>query len=726
MSETDSKLSVLRRDRSSAGRYVGRRMRIDATLDAAASSRSGGPVPAAALAGLLAAALAWWPVFPPVRPGVGAHGAARLESTVDSRVSPGDDFFAYANGGWLEATVLAPGKDRWSGRDELEALSRRRVAELLEAASAAPTGSDARKVADYRAAWLDEAAIEARGLASLRPLLERIDGVSNRAELTRVLGGSVRADVDPMGFGIYQSAGVLGLAVEQSIHGERTNTAFLVQGGLGLPDRDDYLGADPSKDALRSRYREYVAKMLTLAGFPRADERASAVLALEAALAQSQGTREASSNDRNADTIWSRADFVRRAPGMDWTVFFDAAGLSGQGELVVWQPTAVIGLAAQVGSQPLGAWKDYLRFHALHDYADVLPRAFAEQALALRAAEGAGPQASRADRALAATQAATKNALGRMYAERYFAAGQKARLERISDDVRAALVKRVEAATWMSPATKASALTKLRTLYVGLGYPDQWEDFSTLTVDPDDALGNLRRASDRSYRMTVARLGQPVDLKYWYIAPQTVGALLVFQQNSYVMSAALLEPPKYDHASSDAAAYGSVGALLGHDFTHYIDTLGADYDTEHRMQGWWTSEDKQRFQALTQPLVDQFSAYEPLPGVAVNGKLSLTENIADLGGLAAAFDAYRKTLGSRAGDAASVREQDREFFIAYAQTLRRKISEDALRKQAATSDHAPEQYRADTVRNLDAWYAAFDVRPGQRLYLEPSARVRVW
>jgi predicted metalloendopeptidase len=217
-----------------------------------------------------------------------------------------------------------------------------------------------------------------------------------------------------------------------------------------------------------------------------------------------------------------------------------------------------------------------------------------------------------------------------------------------------------------------------------------------------------------------------VNLKYWYIPPQKVGAVLVFPQNAYVMSAALLEPPKYDHTSSDAAAYGSVGALIGHDLTHYIDVLGADYDTEHRMRHWWTPEDMQRFLALAQPLVDQFAAYQPFPGLSINGKLTLTENIADLGGLAAAFDAYRKTLGSRVTDADYVREQDREFFIAYAQTQRRKISEGAMRTQAATSDHAPEDYRADTVRNLDAWYVAFDVRPGQRLYLEPSARVRVW
>jgi len=669
----------------------------------------------------LAVALSSWPVSPSA-----AQESGRLQNTVDSSITPGDDFFAYANGGWLKATAIPAGREQWGARDELKEQARLRMAALLDGAGGAPAGSAARKVADFRAAYLNEAAIEARGLRSLQPLLDRIGKVSDKAQLARLLGQGMRADADPMGFGIYESAGVLGLAVQQSIHGEKNNVAFLVQGGLGLPDRDDYLSADPAREALRTRYRQYLRKMLTLAGFERDDERAGAVLALETAIAQSHGTREASANDRNADHVWTRAGFAQRAPGMDWTAFFEGAGLAKEKELVVWQETAATGLAALVASQPLEVWKDYLRFHALHDFADVLPRAFADEALAMRAATGAGPQPTRAERSLAATQSAMRDALGKMYVERHFPPEQKARLERISDNVRAALMKRVEAATWMSPATKASSLEKLKTLYVGLGYPDRWEDYSSLRIDPKDPLGNLLRVSDRAYRNALSLLGRPVNLKYWAMAPQTVGALLVFQQNSYVMSAALLEVPKYDHASSDAAAYGSVGALIGHDLTHYIDVLGADYDTEHRMRHWWTAEDMQRFQALTQPLADQFAAYQPIPGLAVNGKLTLTENIADLGGLAAAFDAYRKTLGSRVTDAAFVREQDREFFLAYAQTQRRKASEGALRKQLATDNHAPEDYRAGTVRNLDAWYDAFDVRPEQRLYLAPAARVRVW
>lgn len=690
-------------------------MTFDATNHTLPASRRGGPVRAAALAALILAAATF-----------SSRAPTRLESAVDASVAPGDNFFGYANGAWLKETVIPAGRERWGAREELQDQARRRIEALIEEAGGAPAGSAARKVGDFRAAWLDQAAIEDRGLAPLQPLLDRVEKISDKAELSRALGRGMRADADPTGLGTYQSAGVLGLSVGQSIHGEKTNSAFLVQGGLGLPDREDYVSADAGKEAVRAFYLAYIRKMLALAGLDRADERGSAVLALETAIAQRQATREASGNDRNADNVWTRTDFARRAPGIDWALFFEASGLARQGEFVVWQPGAVTGLAAQVASQPLVTWKDYLRFHTLHDFADVLPRAFADQALALRAAVGGGPQASRAERALAATQSALKNTLGRMYAERYFPAAQKQRVERITEEVRAALLKRVEAAAWMSPATKASALSKLKTVYVGIGYPDQWEDDSSLNVDPADPPGNLLRVWDRAFRNAVAQVGRPVDLKRWYISPQTVGALLVFQQNAYVMAAALLEPPKYDHESSDAEAYGSVGALIGHDLTHYIDVLGADYDTEHRMRHWWNSDDMRNFQGLARPLADQFSAYQPLPGLSVDGIKTLTENIADLGGLAAAFDAYRKTLGSRVTETYTVREHDREFFIAYARTQRRKISEAAMRAYVAGDGHAPEDYRADTVRNLEAWYAAFEVRPGQRLYLEPWARVRVW
>jgi predicted metalloendopeptidase len=448
-------------------------------------------------------------------------------------------------------------------------------------------------------------------------------------------------------------------------------------------------------------------------------------MTLETAIAQSQTTREASANATN---LWTRADFAREAPGMDWSAFFAAAGLDRQQAFVAWQPTAVKGVAALVASQPLEAWKDYLRVRVVDDYADVLPRAFAEQALVFHgtAATGKPNESPRAQRALDATLSAMSDAVGKMYVERYFPAEQKARVEAIVANVIAAFCQHVEAATWMSPETRALAVAKLKALYFGMGYPDKWQDYSDLSVDPADALGNVRRVADRNYAQALARLGKPVDMKEWWIPPQRVGAVLTFQQNAYNFAAALLQAPKFDATASDAANYGAIGAIVGHEVSHSVDQLGMDWDAEGRTKHWWTAEDSSRFQVAVAPLVQQFSSYHPFPDVAVNGTLTLTENVADLGGLASAFDAYRRTLGAKASDKAYVRQQDREFFLGFARSWRAKTRDDALRAQLASDPHAPEWYRIATVRNVDAWYDAFDVRPGDRLYLEPRARVRIW
>jgi putative endopeptidase len=650
-----------------------------------------------------------------------------LEPGVDSSISPGDDFFAYANGSWLQATEIPAGKERWNARNEISELTRQQVAKLLDDASTAPVGSSARKVAEFRAAYLNEAAIEARGVAPLKPLLDSIEYVGDKAALTRFLGRGLRADVDPLNWGVYRSSSLLGLSVEPSIHGEKTYVAFLLQGGVGLPDREYYVSTEPRMQALRPRYREYIGRLLSLAGSDRAEQRADAVMALETALAEAQATREASANDHNADNRWTRGDFARQAPGMDWSAFFAAAGLARQDAFVAWQPAAVTGLAALVASEPLETWKDYLRFHVVDGLADVLPRAFAEQAQAMREAVSDQRQpSSRAQRALETTQVAMSDALGRMYAERYFPADQKARVEAIVGNVIAAFRRRVESATWMSPGTRRQALAKLKTLYFGVGYPETWQDYSDLAVDSTDAVGNLRRVADRNYRRALARLGRPVDRTEWWIAPQIVGAVLVFQQNAYNFPAALLQAPKFDPTASDAANYGAIGAIVGHEVSHFVDMLGAEWDAENRERRWWTIEDSTRFQTAADALGQQVSGYHPLPDLAVNGKLTQTENIADLAGLAAAFEAYRKTLGGRANDQAYVRQQDREFFIGFARSWRGKVREEALRTQLATDGHAPERFRIATVRNIDAWYDAFDVRPGQRLYLEPKARVRIW
>jgi endothelin-converting enzyme/putative endopeptidase len=668
---------------------------------------------------------------------VADQAARATETGVDASIKPGDDFFAYANGAWLKATEMPAGKGRWTAGNEITDLTRKQVLQLLDDTSFAPVGSTARKVADFRAAWLNETAIEAKGIAPLKSMLDRIDRVRDKAALTRLLGGGLRADVDPMNLGVFHSSHVLGLAVQTSIHGEKTYVAFLVQGGIGLPGREHYLSTESGMQTARSRYREAVARVLALADITHAasaSKRAEAVMALETAIAQSHATPEASGNERNADNLWTRADFAHQAPGMDWSAFFAAAGLAEQQSFVAWQPSTVKGVAALVSSQPLQAWKDYLRVRVIAEYVEVLPRAFADQALALRgeatstaaAAPVAGQtQRSRTERATHATQSAMNDAIGRLYVERHFPAVHKARVHAIAANVLAAFTRRVEAVTWMSPDSKAMALAKLKALYFGVGYPEKWQDYSDLTVDPADAVGNMRRIADRNYRQTLARVGKPADKTEWSVAPQWAGGLLMFQQNSYNFTAALLQAPKFDPAAPDAMNYGAIGAIVGHEMSHFVDTLGAEYEADGRARRWWSAEDITRFEAAYTPLVNQFSAYRPVPDLAIDGKLTLTENIADLGGLAAAFDAYRATLGSKAADKEYVRQQDRQFFIGYARGWRSKYREEGLRKQVA-NDHAPETYRIATVRNIDAWYEAFDVQPGQRLYLEPAARVRIW
>lgn len=655
---------------------------------------------------------------PPQNPREGAAG--RLERTVDTKIKPGDDFFAYANGEWLRNAVIPEGKNRYGVREDINELTRLQVAALFDEARTARPGTLARKVNDFRSALLNDSLIEAKGITPLKPTFERIDNIADKLALTRYLGRTMRADVDPLNVGIFKSLSVLGLSVEHSIHGEKNYGAFLVQGGLALGDRDAYLSKDTRAVEQRGRYKTYISRVFTLTGFDNADHRAERVLALETAIAAAHASNEATANDRNANNQWSRATFAREAPGMNWDAFFEAASLGRKQVFVAWQPSAVRGVAALVGAEALDTWKDYLRFHAIDDNAELLPKSFAEAATGKPR-----DQRAREQRALQITQEQLGEAVGELYAKRYFSPVQKARVNRVIANVAAAFRKHVANASWLSAASRKTALAKIDALYVGIGYPETWQKWDDLRIDARDAFGNSQRVPERNYRQAIARLDMPFDQREWALNSHTVGAVLNFQQNAYLFAAALLQAPKYDSTASDAATYGAIGALIGHDMSHFVDVLGADYEPDGRMHHWWTAGDSLNFEAIAEPVVRQFSAYEPFPGVHVDGRLTRTENVADLAGLTAAFEAYRASLGAKAGDKDYVRRNDREFFIAFAQSYGVKMNDVGLRAQIAT-DHAPEMYRMNTVRNIDAWYEAFDVTPGQRLYLEPGARVRVW
>ena len=641
--------------------------------------------------------------------------------------APGEDFYAYANAAWLAATPLPAGEGRWGARNEIQQVTTRRLTALIESATRMPAGSYQRKAADFYAAYLDDRRIEQAGLAPLRPELDRIERVRDRTQLAALLGSNLRADVDPLNFGVYESAGPLGLSVERGIHGEKNHFAYLLQGGLGLRTRDRYLDASAAAQAMRNNYKAYIAQALKDAGCDIPEQRADRVLMLETELARGHLTDEQSASELNADHQWPRDAFARNAPGMDWSAFFAAARLPAHARLVAWQPDAIKATAALVASEPLETWKDYLRFHAIDAYADVLPRDIADYALAIHApdARGKGERPTRAQRALDATSNALPDALGQMYAAKYFPLPAKAKASEILANVVRAFGERLQTVQWMTPATREKALSKFRTMYFGVGYPEKWTDYARLTIAADDAAGNLRRVAQWNYEQALAKLAVPADRTEWAIPPQMVAAIYMPLQNAYDFSAALMQPPKFDPEASDATNYGSIGAIFGHELSHFIDPLGAGYDDDGAINPWWSQQDKAQFDAASAALIRQFSAYHPFPDMPVNGKLTLGENAADLGGLAVAFDAYRKTLGDAARDPAYVREQDRQFFIGFARAYRVKASDDALRAQLA-SDHAPERFRAWTVRNLDAWYAAFDVQRGQLLFLEPDARVTIW
>ena len=612
-----------------------------------------------------------------------ADAASRLERTGDPNVTPGDDFCGFVSGAWLKAADAPAGRDGWTVLDEINERTRRRIAALLDDAGASRPGSLHRKVADFRAALLNASAIEERGIAPLAPILARIDLVTDRLGLTRLLGSTMRADVDPLDVGCGRSSSVLGFAVEHGRHGEKSCRAILWPGGLALGGRELYLSDAPRAVEQRGRYQRYIARLLTLAGCQGADRRAQAVLALEAAIAETHVTRPVSAVECAVDHRWSRADFARHAPGLDWDAFFEAAGFGPQTMVAPGQPSAVTGVAALVATRPLECWQDYLRVRAIDEHADVLPQAFAEVAAGMY-----GDRRSRDQRALAMTQSAMAEAIGELYAARYFSPAQKARVRAIIANVATALRGRVAHVSWLSPDSRTNALAKLDALHVGIGYPDAGEHWGDLRINANDPIGNAQRVADRQRRRALARLERAYDPHEWALPPQTVGAVLNVQQNAPLFAAAFLQSPTDDATTSEAATYGAIGAVIGHDMSHVIDV-------------------------------------QPPAGPRADGRLAGMEHIADLAGLTAAFEAYRASLGERGMDREHARRQDREFFIAFAHAFGATLSGTTMRAPLA-KDEAQGMRRMHTVRHLDAWYDAFDVVPGQRLYLDPSARVRLW
>lgn len=690
------------------------------------------PIKTAIVLGLCSATFATTPAFAggqataQTAPAAQATTAAPAAQPAAAAPRPGDDFFAWANGEWLARTEIPADRSSWGEMASLAENTNQRIVKLIE-----DTGADkrakgeARKVADYYGAYMDEAAIEKKGAAPLKPLLDKIAAIKDKTALAGALGASLRADVDPLNNTDFATENLFGLWVSLGLHEPDRNRPYLLQGGLGMPDRAYYLDASERMAGLRTQYQKHIAAMLKLAGYADADAeaRAAKVFALEVDIANVHATRAESADVLKADNTWSRKDFQAKAPGMDWDAFFKATRLSDQDKFIVWHPGAVTGEAALVEKIDLATWKDYLAFHRINQMAGVLPKAFVDQRFEFygKALTGTPQQSLRWKRALGATNEAMDEAVGKLYVAKYFPAENKARLQAMVANIVAAFGKRIEKLDWMAPETRAQAQQKLKTLYVGVGYPDKWKSYEGLKVVAGDAFGNAVRSEEFHYAEEIAQLHRKPDRKAWSMPPQLVNAVNLPLQNALNFPAAILQPPFFDPKASDASNYGAIGAIIGHEISHSFDDQGAQFDAQGRLRDWWTKADLEHFQAASQKLVAQYNSYKPFPDLAVNGQLTLSENLADLAGLSAAYDAYKDNGGKAGGE-----EGDRQFFTGFANSWRNKAREAAERRGILTDGHAPPQYRAATVRNIDAWYKAFDVQPGQKLYLAPEQRVRVW
>jgi endothelin-converting enzyme/putative endopeptidase len=653
-------------------------------------------------------------------------------ANMDRSVKPGDNFWLYANGDWLKRTEIPPDRSYVGIWDTLSDLSRKNTAALIEEAANAnaPAGSNARKIADLYNSYMDEATIESRGLAPLRPHLDAIAAIHDKRELARALGESLRADVDALNNTNFHTSNLFGLWVAPGFSDSEHYAAYLMQGGLELPDREYYISNNETMRDVRTKYQAHVSAMLRLAGFTDTDARAQHIVELEHAIAEKHISLAENDDIHKANNPWKLSDFAANAPGLDWAEFFRAAGLSSQASFIVWQPTAFTGESALVASTPLETWKDWLAFHLIEDYAGVLPKAFADERFAFygKILSGTPEERPRWQRGVGLTSEILGDAVGQLYAQRYFPPESKTQVQALVANLITAFRHRIDALSWMDPTTKAEAQAKLTTLYVGIGYPETWRDYSAYEVKPDDLFGNIWRASQFDLHRQVARLGQPqpVDRKEWCMFPQTVNAVNLPLQNALNFPAAILQPPFFDPLAPPEVNYGAIGSVIGHEISHTFDTEGSTFDSKGALRNWWKPADLAHFNAATAKLAAQYDTYKPFPDLAVNGQQTLAENIADVAGISAAYDGYRAALSGKSAPVENGFSVEQQFFLAFAGNWREKARDAALRQGILSDGHSPDEYRASTVRNIDAWYAAFNVQPGDKLYLAPPDRVRIW
>jgi putative endopeptidase len=639
---------------------------------------------------------------------------------MDRSVQPGDSFYRYVNGTWNKNTEIPADRSSWGGFGILRDLSDQRTRSIIEdaAKSNGAHGSNEQKVGNFYASFMDEAAIEAKGVAPLKPYLDRIAAINSSSQLARAFGQAMRDQIDVP----------IGTQVEQDLKDNTRYGVYVGQGGLGLPDRDYYLvDKNPKFVEARERYKQHIATMLRLAGISEPEARAGRIYDLERKIAQAHWSQV---EQRQIDKLYNpmtTAELSQNMPGFDWPAFLQAAGVADQGAYIVAQPSAVLGAAKLVQSEPLQTWRDYLTFHTIAAAAPVLPKAFVEENFAFngKTLQGTPQLKDRWKRGVDLVGGGMGEAVGQLYVARYFPPDAKAKADELVQNLIAAMDARLAKLEWMAPETKQRARAKLAAFTPKIGYPDKWRDYASLQIAEGDALGNAMRSREFEYQRNLNKLGQPVDRGEWGMYPQTVNAYANPLLNEIVFPAAILQAPFFDPNADPAVNYGAIGAVIGHEISHHFDDQGRKFDPKGNLAEWWTPEDVTRFKGLTDQVVQQYGEYEPLPGSKVNGELTLGENIADLAGLTIAYDAYKLSLKGKQDRVIDGYTGDQRFFLGFGQVWRNKYRDAVLLQQLTTDSHTPSHYRPEVVRNFDPWYAAFDVKGGD-LYLPPEQRIRIW
>ncbi len=637
----------------------------------------------------------------------------------DKSVKPGDDFYRYANGNWLTTQQIPSDRARWGTFDQLAEEADAHVRTLIQSLPAdAPRGGIEQKVGDYYRAFLDESAIEATGLKPAQPALDAIANAHSYQDITTLMG---RPDLD------LKSPISVGITTD-----EKNPNRYLTevgQSGLGLPDRDYYLSQDAKFQQIRSQYRSHLEKMLSLADDHNAVTHSQQILDLETRMAECHWPRAKRRERELTYNLRTSAELEQLAPTFPWKNLFAPSGLQDRQEFNVAEPDAVEKLAKLFTAVPVVVWQRYLEVHYLDSFAAVLPKAFDEEAFDFfgRKLNGQQQQRERWKRAVSAVNGQLGEAVGQLYVKEYFPPTAKAQALDLVENLRKAYAKHFQNVSWMTAATKKVADEKLGTFRPKIAYPDKWRDYSSLQVRATDAFGNRVRAEVFEWQRELTRIDRPTDRDEWEMTPQTINAYYNSTFNEIVFPAAILQPPFFDPKADPAVNYGAIGGVIGHEMGHGFDDQGAKSDAQGILRTWWLPEDSAAFKLRVDKLAAQYDTYEALPGLHVNGRLTLGENIGDLSGMTIAYDAYHLSLHGKQPPVLDGLTGDQRFFLAWAQAWRELIRDEKLRNQVTSDPHSPAQFRVNgVVRNVDAWYGAFHVQPNDKLYLSPDRRVRIW